>query len=347
MKRDLKNRSFVLLLFCLIPYLTQAQYSVTKIKDKHQAYTDSLKQVKYNYTFPFLGQKAYQKGFDIPYPAGMMGNFMWMDQGIVIDNMQLGLTSDNQDIPLTAVDFIQFGDNTNTAYTVNLRPDLWVLPFLNVYGIIGYGHSKTEVNLVAPIKLNSVVEQNITTAGVGFMLAGGLGPVWFSLDANWTWNKPELLDRAVPVNVLGLRFGHTFVFKNNPKSNIGLWVGGMRATMGSSTVGQIQLIDALPNETWDRRDEIVTNYWNWYDNEATLVQQAVADEILTPIVDRIDNADGESIIKYGMEKQVKEKWNGVIGMQYQINKKWMIRSEAGLIGDRKSFLLSLNYRFLL
>lgn len=347
MKKVLKYSAFVFMLFCLLPNITQAQYTSTKIRDKHQAYTDSLKQVTYDYTFPFLGQKAYQKGFDIPYPVGIMGNFMWMDQGIVFDNMQLGLTSDNQDIPLTAVDFIEFGENRNTAYTVNVRPDLWVLPFLNIYGIFGYGHSKTEVNLVAPIVLNSVVEQNITTAGFGFMVAGGLGPVWFSLDANWTWNKPELLDRAVPVNVLGLRFGHTFVFKNNPKSNIGLWVGGMRATMGASTVGQIKLIDALPQESWDRKNEIVNNYYDWYNNEATPIQRVVADEILTPIVDRIDNADGESIIKYGMDKQVKEKWNGVIGMQYQMNKQWMIRSEAGLIGDRKSFLLSLNYRFLL
>lgn len=347
MRYSIKLYSLAFLFLWLIPNAVHAQYSSKKVKDKHKEYTDSLKQVKYDYTFPILGQKVYQKGFDIPYPAGIMGNFMWMDQGILIDNMQLGLKTDTQDIPLTAVDFIQFGDNTNTSYTVNIRPDLWVLPFLNVYGIFGYGHSKTEVNLVAPVELNSVVEQNITTAGFGIMAAGGVGPVWISLDANWTWNKPELLDRAVPVNVLGLRFGHTFVFKNKPQSNIGLWVGGMRASMGAETVGQIKLIDALPAETWDRKDEIVSNYWDWYNNEASIVQKAVADEILTPIVERIDSADGESIVKYGMDKQVKQKWNGLIGLQYQLNKNWMIRSEAGLIGDRKSVLFSLNYRFLL
>jgi len=47
-----------------------------------------------------------------------------------------------------------------------------------------------------------------------------------------------------------------------------------------------------------------------------------------------------------MDKQTKQLWNGVVGMQYQLNKKWMLRSEVGIIGDRKSFLLSLNYRFL-
>ena len=345
--KSVRNLYILLLFICLLPNFTSAQYSSKKIKDKHQAYTDSLKQVEYNYTFPILGQQVYAKGFDIPYPIGIMGNFMWMDQSIVIDNMQLGLKSDSQDIPLTQVDFIDFGNNKNTSYTVNVRPDLWVFPFLNVYGIFGTGNSKTEVNLVAPVELKSVVEQNITTAGFGLMAAGGIGPVWFSVDANWTWNKPELLDKAVRVNVMGIRFGHTFVFKHKPQSNIALWIGGMRASMSSSTAGEIQLIDALPPETWERRDEIVNNYWDWYNNEASPVQQAIADQVLTPIVDRLENANGDSIIRYGMDKQVKEKWNGLIGMQYQLNKSWMVRSEAGLIGDRKSFLISLNYRFLL
>ena len=46
-----------------------------------------------------------------------------------------------------------------------------------------------------------------------------------------------------------------------------------------------------------------------------------------------------------MDKRPKEEWNFLIGAQYQINKRWIFRSEGGLIGDRKSFLASLNYRF--
>jgi len=331
----------------LFSYQTQAQYVSTKIKTKHQEYTDSLKQVEYNYIFPILGQGAYKKGFDIPYPAGAMANYMWMDQGLLIDNLQLGLKTDDRDIPLTEVDFVDFGKNTNTSYTVNVRPDLWVLPFLNVYGIFGYGESHTEVNLLAPVELKSVVDQSIRTAGFGIMGAGGIGPVWISVDANWTWNKPELLDKAVRVNVLGIRFGHTFVFENKPESNIAVWAGAMSVKMGADTKGEIKLKDALPDETWDRRDEIVTDYWDWYNNEAGAGQKIIADEILTPIVDRLEAADGDSIIRYGIDKQVKERWNGLIGIQYQYNKHWMLRSEGGVIGDRKSFLISLNYRFLL
>ncbi|RLD82126.1 MAG: hypothetical protein DRJ07_08495, partial [Bacteroidetes bacterium] len=86
----------IIFLFLLAQH-TNAQYTSKKVRSKHQVYTDSLKNVEYKYTFPILGQGAYRKGFDIPYPAGFMGNFMWIDQGILIDNMQLGLKTDNQD----------------------------------------------------------------------------------------------------------------------------------------------------------------------------------------------------------------------------------------------------------
>ncbi len=343
------NIKFKILVIAII-VLSQngyAQYANKKVKSKFQIYTDSIKQVKYDYTFPILGQEVYKRGFDIPYPIGLMGNFIWMKQGLVIDNMQLGLQSDNQDIPLTPVDFIDFGENISKVNSFNFRPDIWVLPFLNVYGLFGKGTSITEVNLVKPVALKSVVEQSVRTTGFGVMGAGGIGPIWFSVDANFTWNKPELLEEATRVNVLGIRFGHTFIFKKHPDRNIAIWVGGMRLKMATKTSGAIKMADALPPETWDRADEIVSDYWDWYDNEATPAQKVVADRVLTPIVDRIDNADGDAVISYAMDKQTKELWNGGIGAQFQLNKRWMIRSELGLIGDRKSGLVSFNYRFLM
>ena len=72
-----------------LSFAVNAQYASKKVLKKRQAYTDSIKQVKYDYIFPILGQKVYKAGFDIPYPLGIMGNFMIMDQGILIDNMQL------------------------------------------------------------------------------------------------------------------------------------------------------------------------------------------------------------------------------------------------------------------
>ncbi|MDT0553455.1 hypothetical protein [Urechidicola vernalis] len=349
----MKKIPFKLLVFGLLlffaTYSSVAQYSSIDVGKKHQEYRDSIKNTKYDYIFPIWGQKVYEKGFDIPFPAGLMANFVWMDQNITIDNMQLGFKSDNYDVPLTPVDFIEFGENSNTSYAYNVRPDLWVLPFFNVYGLFGGGSSNTKVNLVAPIELGSEVEQNITTKGFGVMFAGGVRKMWFSVDANWTWNKPELLDDPVRVKVLGVRVGKTFKFKNRPQSNFAFWIGGMRTKMDAETRGQISLGEALPGLE-DRADQIVSDYNDWYAanyDDLNFAQKKVVDEVFDPIVDAIDQVDGTSIIRYGMDKQVQQLWNGVVGGQYQLNKRWQFRAEGGIIGNRKSFLVSANYRFLL
>lgn len=352
MKVSMKISVFALILFVALPLGLHAQYSSIKVKEKHKQYTDSLKAVDYNYWFPAWGQGAYKKGFDIPYPAGVMANYMWMKQGLVFDNFQLGLSTENLDIPLTEVDFLQFGENTNISQVVNVRPDLWVLPFLNVYGLFGIGNSHTEVNVTSPVELKSVVDQSVSTKGFGVMGAGGIGPVWFSVDGNWTWSKPELLDEAVRVNVLGIRMGHTFLFNFKPDRNIALWAGGMRAKMNTSTSGEITFMDALPPEFWDRKDQFVSDYWSWYDaldpeSIADRKKIEIADEVITPMVENIDEKNGDGTVKYAMDKQVKRMWNGILGAQFQLNKRWMFRSEGGIVGDRKSFLISVNYRFLL
>ena len=342
-----KKITFLLLFAFAISLSAGAQYSSRKVGKKQKAYTDSLKAVEYNYVFPIWGQAVYKKGFDIPYPAGAMVNYIWMDQGIAIDNLQLGIQTDNTNIPLTPVDFIDFGSNRNTSYSVNFRPDIWVFPFLNVYGLFGYGASTTEVNLVKPVAFKSIVTQNLSMAGVGIMGAFGVGPLWLSLDGNWTWTKPELLDDPVLASVFGVRVGKTFTFKSKPERNVAFWVGGMRIRMSSETYGAIKMADAIPQEAWDRKDDFVAEYWDWYDYEATPPQKVVADKVLTPIIEGIDAKDGDAIISYGMDKRPEQEWNVVFGAQYQFNKRWQVRTEAGLIGDRKSFLLSANYRFLL
>ena len=338
----------------------QAQYASKKVKDKHQAYTDSLKAVDYNYTFPIMGQGAYKEGFDIPYPMGIMGNFFWADQGILINHFQLGYKSayggTSFDMrPLideNGQEIIGFGESRNVSYSGNVRPDLWIFPFLNVYGIFGYGQSTTTVRIdrlgqtMLKDPFVSEVTQGIRTMGIGTLIAGGVGPVWFSADFNMTWNKPELLDKATKATVMGLRVGHTFVFKNKPYRNIAVWVGAMRIKMQSETHGEIMLKDAFGPEFFDNKDAKVNEYWDWYNNDATPIQQKIADKTLSPIVDELDKREGESIVEYGMDKQVAQMWNGLIGAQFQINKHWQIRSEMGFIGDRKSYLFSVNYRFL-
>ena len=65
----------------------------------------------------------------------------------------------------------------------------------------------------------------------------------------------------------------------------------MRLKMESNTVGQIKLIDALPPETWDNRDQLVADYRAWYDVQLPIVQDQIDQTPIPDIVDTIEQAD--------------------------------------------------------
>ncbi len=106
-----------------------SQYASKKVKSKYETYTDSIKSVDYNYIFPFWGTKAYKRGIDLQYPVGIMANFFWTTQNIAIDNFRLGFQNAHGgpvNFPLTPVSdsILAFGNNENTSYSINIRPDI-------------------------------------------------------------------------------------------------------------------------------------------------------------------------------------------------------------------------------
>ncbi|MFV0520859.1 MAG: hypothetical protein ACK5MI_00295 [Mangrovibacterium sp.] len=343
----------------LLTNQVRAQYATKEFGSAQEAYTDSLKHIQYDHVFPILGQKAYHAGIDIPYSAGVMVNNMNMKQHIMITDFQLGFHPvSGNGIALQDADFIKFGENTSVASTVTFRPDIWVLPFLNVYGLFGFGHTKTDISIShlsfpqyssipdLPINMIAKVKQNIAVNGFGTMFAGALGPLFFTVDINWTWSKPELLENPLRTQIIGTRVGHVFRNKRRPDKNFGIWVGGMRGSMGGAlSHGEIPLNTLIPPSMAEKRDEIVANYHNWYDGLGKLQQMAINKTPIPEVMDKLENFNAAGIIEYQFDKQLKAAWNGTVGCQYQFNKRWMFRSEAGVVGDRKSFMLSLNYRF--
>ncbi|RKD90199.1 hypothetical protein [Mangrovibacterium diazotrophicum] len=333
------NRIVLFLLLLFFSTCVSAQYS-----SLHKG--DTI-HTEYPYRFPLLGDKAYDKGFDMPYPWGGMFNFFTAKQDIVIPEVAVGFSEGMiPDVPVTDLtDLIEFGTLNAKATSINVRPDLWVLPFLDVYGIFGKAYAETTVELTYPIQMKTVAELEGTSLGFGVTGAGGLGKYFIVLDGNWVWTNMSNFKEPVKTGIFSMRVGRAFKVSQKPGSNLAWWVGTMRVNMGGVTEGNIPLASVIPTETWEKRDEIVDTYWNWYDNEATIAQKLLADKTLTPIVNKLEAADGSGMIHYRIRKSPKQKWNMIVGGQYQLNKHHQFRGEVGFIGNRKSLLLSYNYRF--
>ena len=70
----------------------------------------------------------------------------------------------------------------------------------------------------------------------------------------------------------------------------------------------------------------------------------ISDKTLTPIFENLAESNGDGTVSHSLDKIPAQKWNMLVGVQYQINKYFQVRAEGGFIG-RQAFLISFNYRF--
>jgi hypothetical protein len=298
-----------------------------------QAEKDSLLK-NYNQIFPFWGRNVIEKGFDIPYPVGVNANYIYMDQGILIDNLGLSF-GDNPTVPMG--DFIKFGDNRTVINSVNARFDLWVFPFLNLYGMIGEGWSSTTVNLTDPIGLKTTVDQKGAYYGFGATTAVGYKKTWISFDGNVSWTDLEKLEDPVQVFVGGIRVGQTFrVMKTH---RLAIWAGAMYQKFDTGTQGSVKLSEVLPGTIHDKINNIPNQ--PGFDELPDRVKDAILG-----IIDDYNNRYDNAKLNYSIDKGPETPWNLLFGANYEFTKAWQLRAEAGLIG-RWSLLINLNYRFAL
>ena len=330
-KREvLKKVGFALILLMVIRVSGLAQNPDLVLSDEER---ERILQ-NYKSIFPIWGKKAIERGFDLPFPAGIGINYMYMKQDIGLSALELS-AGDN---PTQPVDFIQFSGADSKVSSYNVRLDLWLLPFLNVYGLYGRGWAETTVMISEPIEFESGVDQAGNFYGFGFTTAIGIKRNWLSFDINWTWSDLELLDDPVQARVLSIRYGRTF--KLGPKKRLAVWVGTMNQKFETITQGSVVLEDVIPSEFKDT----LTDYQNseWYQN-LNPVQRGIADQIM----DKILNSDlGQTKVNYRLDKAPANPWNMLLGSNLEWNKHWHIRAEAGFIG-RFSFMIGLNYRFKL
>jgi len=286
----------------------------------------------YHNRFPIWGRKAIERGFDLPYPVGLSLNGVWASQNIDITNLSLS-TGDN---PVVPVEIVKFGEVTAPVFTGNLRADLWLLPFLNIYGFGGHAWVSTDVNLAEPVVFNTKVDQEGSYLGFGTTATMGIKHNWLAFDVNWAWTQTEKLAEPVRTRIFGIRFGRAQ--KLSGTQRLAVWIGAMKQTLNSTTKGSIDLSEVIAGggnggSLGDYQDSA------WYE-QLTPAQKRVIDAI----AQRLQGIDPSDVtVNYHLDKSTTDPWNMIVGVSYEFNKRWQARAEPGFIG-RKQLLLQVNYR---
>jgi len=344
------KRIVYLLLLCLCAGTIRAQVGgVQKITSpKRQHYVDSIAAIPYPYVFPVLGDKIRKRGIILPLPHGVMLNYAQGWQLIQLSQLAVGFNGSNK---YDLSDMVQFQQVKGEMITPNLRFDTWVLPFLNVYGIAGYGAGKLNVHMSEPFDFQTSTTTNGQYYGVGTMLTGAISGIFLANDYNFNWAFNDKLDHPANVFMTGLRAGPIFRFPHSNRMNISVWGGFTYSHLNSKTEGNIPFSEVFPNAGTDL-DQLETKLDNWYTEAYNNAQLPAKKEAIQAVYDRSKEAISNirkgvetGSIQYTLQKSFQHPFNVVVGAQWQINDTWQLRSEFQFFGDRQLGLLSLNYRF--
>src|SRR6187399_222936 len=345
-----------------------------EIGKKNAVFIDSLKKSEYPYSLPILGAKATKAGYNLPYSAGVSINYFWQVSDLIIDNLQVGFNNG----PMYNLDeIVRFDKARTTASALTVRPDIWLFPFLNIYGIFGRAKASTEVGfgVWVPDSTNtpkqitsatSLVEFNTSTYGIGFTPTIGVGGGFLALDMNVAWTDVPQLSKPARSFIFGPRLGKNFRL-NKPERGVAVWVGAFRVQISSETNGSINLSEVLPpGELGSKVDQGIAKVGNaqqqvntWWagltpaqqQNPVNIAKHDAANRALSragEILAAADNAIstiGTSTVQYSMDKRPKDPWNFIVGSQFQLNKHWMLRGEVGFLGSRSQVIAGVQWRF--
>ena len=342
-----------------------------------QVYSDLSKnpqeRTEYPYMLPIWGQKVQDKGFELPFSAGLSVNYLWQDSDIKISNVNVGF---NGGTLYDVDDLIRFNSTTATSSGINIRPDIWVFPFLNVYGIFARAQSRTNVDVSIYIPRISGTEELFSiqtspefrseTVGFGLTPTAGFFGGWIAFDMNFTWTDIDAQENPVFGFVFDPRIGKTFEL-GRPHRNISLWVGGFRVKVSRDTQGTLAFNEVLPTEEWalkidqgqQKVGEAQVELDSWWDaltpiekanpvNKVKYETNQAKLNLAGRVLGAADNALGvadSSELNYTLDKRQATMWTMTVGSQFQLNKNWMIRAEYGFSSGRQQFFTGLQYRF--
>lgn len=196
------------------------------------------------HALPFMADAAIERGYELPLPLGLSGIFYYVERDIEITDVRVGIDG----APVRSVsDFLNLGSRSHVSVAV-ARFDAWLLPFLDVYGFLGYVYNKSTtrgtVTVPTPGPRPGARSFDVSTTtkldgflgGVGVTVAGGYREFFLLGDVNYSQTDIGF-DDSFRALIASVRTGWSGKILDVPTR---LWVGGMywgtRSTAKSTVI---------------------------------------------------------------------------------------------------------------
>jgi hypothetical protein len=181
---------------------------------------------------PLAREWFEDNNIDLPLPYGVSGFVTYMSRSVDIDDVEVAF----KDQPKQSInDFSNF-ELQNKSSVAAIKLDAWLLPFMNIYGLLGYVSTDASLDatitidriifpgppIVLPINSKSTI--NGAYLGIGSTFVGGYGN-WFVLgDFNYGYSKLDEFDGKIDFWMFSARTGLQSKINTN---NLRSWIGVM------------------------------------------------------------------------------------------------------------------------
>ena len=270
---------------------------------------------------PFFGKQIRERGYELPDPYGIGYNYMDMHQNINVNSIGftgLSIEGEALDPQYIRIDAVKTRQKSKSQMA---RLDTWLLPFMNIYGVIGHtkGSSVSKINVDAfdLVKFNNLdfkLKFKGTTYGGGTTIAYGYHNWFGTADFNYTRTTFDILDGKINAFTFTPRVGYRFTVPGFEKyalspSHASVWVGTMYQDVTQDFHGNISDLQ-MP---------------------ASLVQLV-----------HLANADNNG--RFHVKQHLKSPWNMLVGAQYELTRNFNITTEFGF-AKRNSLMVGGEFRF--
>jgi len=296
------------------------------------------------YELPFFGVDARKSGATLPLPVGLTVIGQYQREDIRVHDLQVGLVGGQ---PLIDASFVGFNGLTTRVRNLMARGDIWLFPFLNLYGIAGESWSSTTVSITRPVNVITEVDSQGVTLGFGGTLAWGIeGWGFVTVDANLTWSDQEILSSPQRTLTVTPRVGHRFVSESNQARAYTIWMGASMEEFESQTVGSIPLNSALPGGSNSSIISLLPSDFAQWEGTLTPAQRASVSQLFGQFIQAQQGPNAaNSRAQFSLDLNPRKAWNMVLGGSMDLNRHWQLMGEGGFFGSRTSVMGNISYRF--
>jgi len=187
---------------------------------------------------PIWGRAACERGYVLPRPFGISAGYMHQDQPFDVGDIFVN----GVDVKTPGVAVVEEVQNRESTWT--LRMDAWILPFWNVYGILGRTSGDAE-------------GYKADVIGYGTTIAGGYKDFFGMVDYNRTRADLDISLTDARATVISSRIGWNG--KLGGFTGV-LWVGAMYQDIAQTLDLPLDIGNSVLNVSIDQSTQVPWNY---------------------------------------------------------------------------------------